>query len=180
MSVAEMNTMTAMNDVEGKKSESIFKSSQLSQASPKNKAYHQSRFFYTIGLFNFLLEESIKVENLYEFTVNSVPYAPEWCSGVISIRGNIMPVVNMHVFLKTGKSTDSQNKKLIMLEHKNHSPIVFEIDKLPELISINNYIAALIPKKSPSWLKKALKNEKNIIYEVNHSELLRQLKNSQI
>jgi chemotaxis signal transduction protein len=169
-----MNTMIAIDDVDGKKNESTFRSSQ------KNKVYHQGRFFYTIGLFNFLLEESIKVENLYEFTVNSVPYAPEWCSGVTSIRGNIMPVVNMHVFLKTGKNTDSQNKKLMMLEHKNHSPIVFEIDKLPELISTNHYSAAPVPKKSPSWLKKALKNEKNVIYQINHSELLKQLKNSQI
>lgn len=170
-----MNTITVMDDVnEQKYSETAFKSPQ------NNQSYSQSRFFYTIGLFNFLLEESIKVENLYEFTVNAVPYAPEWCSGVTSIRGNIMPVVNMHVFLKTGKQTSPKNKKLMMLEHKNHSPIVFEIDKLPELISTEKYMDASIPKKSPAWLKKALKNEKNVIYEINHSELLRQLKSSQI
>lgn len=175
-----MNTMTAMDDVNGNNGETAFKSPPLSQSSQNNKFYHQNRFFYTVGLFNFLLEESIKVENLYEFNINTVPYAPEWCSGVTSIRGNIMPVVNMHVFLKTGKNTNAKNKKLMMLEHKNHPPIVFEIDKLPEVISVDKYMDAPVPKQSPVWLKKALKNEKNVIYEINHSELLRQLKNSQI
>ncbi|HHL18410.1 MAG TPA: hypothetical protein ENJ33_01595 [Thiothrix sp.] len=175
-----MNTITAMGDINGEDTESVFKPSQLPQSSQKNKSYNQTRFFYTVGLFNFLLEESIKVENLYEFTINDVPYAPEWCSGVTSIRGNIMPIVNMHVFLKTGKHTGLKNKKLMMLEHQDHSPIIFEIDKLPEIIFINNYSDAPAPKKSPVWLKKTLKNEKNIIYEINHSELLRQLKNSQL
>ncbi len=173
-----MNTITAMDDINVLNTETVFKPSQLLQPSQKNKSYHQTRFFYTVGLFNFLLEESIKVENLYAFTINDVPYAPEWCSGVTSIRGNIMPVVNMHIFLKTGRYAESQNKKLMMLEHKNHAPIVFEIDKLPDVISIDHYIDAPVAKKSPIWLKKALKNEKNIIYEINHSELLRQLKNS--
>jgi chemotaxis signal transduction protein len=175
-----MNTITAMDDINGGDTATVFKPSQLFQSPQKNKSYNQTRFFYTVGLFNFLLEENIKVENLYEFTINDVPYTPEWCSGVTSIRGNIMPVVNMHIFLKTGKYADSQNKKLMMLEHKNHAPIVFEIDKLPEVISTDHYTNAPVPKKSPMWLKKVLKNENNIIYEINHSELLRQLKNSQI
>lgn len=152
----------------------------LDHVSEKNKYYNKNRFFYTIGLFNFLLEESIKVENLYNSTVNSVPYAPEWCSGITSIRGNIIPVVNMHIFLKTGKNIPSKKKKLMMIEHNNHSPIVFEIDRLPEVISTDNYTYTQLPNKSPIWLKKALRNEENIIYEINHSELLKQLKISQI
>lgn len=174
-----MNAITAMDDMNGRESETAFKSSQLTESSQKNKSYNHSRFFYSVGLFNFLLEGNIKVENLYEFTINTVPYAPEWCAGVTSIRGNIMPVVNMHTFLKTGKQSDSRNKKLMMLEHKHHSPIVFEIDKLPELISTDHYMDAPVPTKSPVWVKRALKNEQNVIYEINHAELLQQLKKSQ-
>jgi chemotaxis signal transduction protein len=167
-----MNTITSTDDIKGQDQGRAFK------LSSKNKPYHQTRFFYTIGLFNFLLEENIKVENLYEFTVNKVPHAPEWCSGITTIRGNIMPVVNMHVFLKTGTNTTPRKKKLIMLEHKNYSPIVFEIDKLPEVLAINHYTTVKTPEKSPIWLKKALKNDTHTIYEINHLELLKQLKNS--
>ena len=111
-------SMNVAEDVNEKKRETAF-------SSPQNNAYNQKRFFYTVGLFNFLLEESIRVENLYEVTINNVPHVPAWCSGVTSIRGNIMPVVNLHIFLKTGVNNTHKNKKLIMLEHHHYSPIVF-------------------------------------------------------
>ena len=169
-----MNTLTSISGINEENVKTAFKSPS------QNKHHNQSRFFYTVGLFNFLLEESIKVENLYEFTVNSVPSAPEWCSGVTSIRGDIMPVVNMHVFLKTGIRITSRKKKLIMLKHKNHAPIVFEIDKLPEVIFPHHYTTMKAPDKAPLWLKKVLINKNNTLYQINHSQLLEQLKNSQI
>jgi len=172
MSVIEMNAVTSIKNIDNESLEETFKPSK------KNKSYHQRRFFYTIGLFNFLLEKNIKIENLYEYSVNNVPHAPKWCSGITSIRGNIVPIVNMHFFLKTGINVEPKKKKLIMLEHKKYAPIVFEIDKLPEVVSIDHYAVMKAPNKSPLWLKKMLKNETNTIYEINHSELLRQLKNS--
>lgn len=175
MSIAEIDSITSTRNFN--KNNSIFiKKSRKEEGG----IYKNYRFFYTVGLFKFLLEGDIKVENLHEYTINAMPYAPEWCSGVISVRGIIMPVVNMHIFLKTGVGTSPKKSKLIVLEHKSHSPIALMIDKLPEVIFTDDYMSEKVPDNSPEWLRKILKNKDHIVYEINHSELLKKLRYTQI
>ena len=97
-----------------------------------------SRFFYSIGPHNILLEKDAKVENLENLTINIIPHAPEWCTGIANVRGIIMPVVNMHIVLKTDIEQSLKKSKQMLVEQKNLSPIIFTIDKLPEMISLED------------------------------------------
>jgi len=146
--------------------------------STKRKRYNDSsnRFFYSVGDLNFLFETDLKVENLSETTINKVPHAPEWCSGIISVRGVIIPVVNMHILLKDELKklkNKTQNKKpyLLMVEHNNHAPIILQIDKLPEIINIKDYTYSKSANNSPNWQGKMWKNSTNKLFEINHDIL---------
>ncbi len=153
------------------RSESI---NQLPKA--ENRSNKHSRFYYTVDLFNFLLEAGIKAENLHGYTVNILPHVPEWCVGVVNVRGDITPVVDMHVFLKTGISNHSnKNKKLLLLEHDNFPSIILQIDDLPKVAFLDEYSHGVLPKKAPSWLIRHFKNGDSSLYEINHTDLLNNL-----
>ena len=138
-----------------------------------------NRFYYTVGAFNILLEQKIKAENLPLLTINKIPHAPKWCKGMINIRGIIIPVVDMHIFLKTGIDTSKHKSKLLMLQLKDHDPIIFQIDKLPEIVNTEDFAYSKAPENSPTWLKNTLKSEQNSIYEINHADFFKQLRQSQ-
>jgi len=154
--------------------------------STKRKRYNDAsnRFFYSVGNLNFLFEKDLKVENLPEMTINKIPHAPEWCSGIISVRGVIIPVVNMHIFLKDElekskhKTKNKQNNKtyLLMVEHSNHAPIILQIDKLPEIINIKDYTYLKSANNSPNWQVKTWKNSTNKLFEINHDILINTIK----
>lgn len=141
-----------------------------------------NRFYYSVGSVNFLLERNLKVENISPSTINRVPQLQAWYEGIISVRGTIMPVINMHKFLKgqidleETKSNDDE-AHFLMLDHAGHTPIVLLIDKLPATVNIKMYKKKNAPKNSPEWFEHTLENDDNIIINVNHNNLLEQLVN---
>jgi chemotaxis signal transduction protein len=147
-----------------------------------------NRFFYTVGDNNFLFEKELKVENIPLTSINKVPHTPEWCKGIISIRGVIMPVVDMHSIINNDENqkatitTTSKNKLknkpyLLMIEHKNHDPIILQIDKLPERVNIKDYTYSRSANNSPDWQGKTWKNSTNKLFEVDHDKLFNSIKN---
>ncbi len=136
-----------------------------------------NRFFYSVGDYNFLFEQELKVENIPMTPINKVPNAPDWCTGIISVRGVIMPVIDMHTILKSELNHKPKVKKkekndhLLMIEHKLHVPIILQIDKLPERVDIKNYTYSKVKKDSPNWLTRTWKNSTNKLFEINHNEL---------
>jgi len=156
--------------------------------STKNKKVKNriNRFFYSVGEYNFLFEENLKVENIPLTTINKVPHVAEWCSGIISVRGVIMPVVNMHHILKNqtklkttskgkAKNISSDKMHLMMIEHEHHAPLVLQIDKLPESVDIEDYTYSKPTKTMPNWFERTWKNSTNKLFEVNHNELFNQI-----
>lgn len=181
MHTAEIDTLSLNNEIKTSSFSSNLKNEIESRASNRvDTAEKTSGFFYTVGSYNILVEQDIKVENISGLTINKVPHTPEWCTGIVNIRGNIMPIVNMHTFLKTGIDASSKKSKLIMLEYKNLAPIIFQIDKLPEMVFIDDYTSKQVSGKSPEWLIESLKNGTNTLYKVDHHKLFTQLTNTQL
>ncbi len=134
-----------------------------------------NRFYYSVGKLNLLLEQDIKAENLSQPKIYEIPHPPSWCSGIVNVRGNIVPVVNMHILLKTGERTSTKHSKLLLFHHDSLSPIIFQIDKLPSMINFDNYTSKMLPDNSADWMTQLFQYESNIIYEVNHINLLKKL-----
>lgn len=136
-----------------------------------------NRFYYSVASFNILLEKDIKAENLSNPHVYALPHSPAWCSGIVNVRGNIIPVLNMHTFLKTGIKVPINKSKLLLFKHSNMTPIVFQIDKLPAMIDFDDYAIATNSVDLPQWINKSFKEGSNLIHEVDHSNLLNLLNN---
>lgn len=146
----------------------------------KNSQNKINRYYYSVGSYSLLLEQNLKVENLTQIKTSQVPYLPEWHKGITSIRGIVMPVIDLHSFIqsqfKTKEKTNTNNKDyFLMIEHKNHNPVIIQIDKLPELVDIEKYKKTKMNKKLPSWVEHHLKQDNKTIMQVSHNELLKQL-----
>ncbi len=154
-------------------STSSFISSLNSKIGLSNKPSNEAtrRFYYTIGEFNILIEADLKVENLTELIINKVPNIPAWCSGIVSVRGVIMPVINMHNFLDT-KKQNTANDNYMMLEHKDYAPIIFITDNLPSMVKLDKYSKRKHIENTPNWVKHRLSDGRTSIFDANHSQLL--------
>ena len=171
METADIEILT----VDKKHDASSFTSSLNSkiESLDKQEGNATRRFYYTVGQFNILIEKDLKAENLQTLSINTVPNAPIWCSGIVSVRGVIMPVIDMHIFLNTKKS-DTAKSNFIMLEHKDYSPIIFQTDNLPTTIDLGQYTYEECPKNTPLWVENHLNNGETSIFEANHNQLLQQ------
>lgn len=55
-----------------------------------------SRFTYQIGPHSILIETGVPAEVLTSRKIYAIPFAPHWCAGLTSLRGDLLPVVDMH------------------------------------------------------------------------------------
>jgi len=191
MHTVEKNNVIEKGKLESKSSDINSYTSILNLAIDSNKqkkATHKiNRFFYSVGEHSFLFEQSLKVENVSLSAINNIPHTPEWCTGIVSVRGVIMPIVNMRLILKNEfkkvKNKNIDNNKggnktyYLMVEHKQHAPIILQIDALPEMINIKDFTYSKPLKSLPNWIEKTWKNTTSKLFEVNHDKLFNTIKN---
>ena len=167
-------------------SATLQKAIDLSSSSSKtvDDTQNDKRFYYSMGANNFLIEQDLKAETINEMPVNQIPFSPDWYMGLVSIRGVIMPVIDMNDFVNSQTMTKA-NKKVsdthndsyfLKLEHNAHSPIVIKIDGLPKQISISTMKKRKAAKTKPAWMIHTMKHETSSITEVDHQELLNKIK----
>lgn len=166
-------------------SSSLRSAIDISALEPDKKDLPINRYYYTVGNYHFLLEEKIKAENLDKLKINQVPFMPKWHQGIVSVRGSVVPVIDMqqYVLSKTDVNMNNLDKPqkayYLMLEYDGFSPIIFKIDALPKLVNIKPYKKIRTSKKIPKWMVQNHKNKKSTLMQVNHRMLLNELINDQ-
>jgi len=187
---ATLEIKRAVIEGEASFSATLQKAIDLSTSSNINKttanAQNDKHFYYSMGANNFLIEQDLKAETLKNMPINQIPFTPDWYMGLVSIRGVIMPVIDMNTFVNSQtKTAKKANKKVsdthneiyfLKLEHNAHSPIVIKIDRLPKQINISHMKKSKAAKTKPSWMIHTMKNGTTSITEVDHQELLNQIK----
>ena len=187
---ATLEIKRAVIEGEASFSATLQKAIDLSTSSNINTAaadaQNDKRFYYSMGANNFLIEQDLKAETLKNMPINQIPFTPDWYMGLVSIRGVIMPVIDMNTFVNSQtKTAKKANKKVsdthneiyfLKLEHNAHSPIVIKIDRLPKQINISHMKKSKAAKTKPSWMIHTMKNGTTSITEVDHQELLNQIK----
>ncbi len=142
-----------------------------------------NRFYYTVGSANFLLEQNLDAENITKREINKIPHCKEWHEGIISVRGTIMPVINMETFLKDKIDIGSEEKEkkkhiskknFLLVNHDEYPSVVLLVDELPRMVNIKDYSTQKVPNSPPDWIKSNLEGN-NTIIEVDHSKLLNQI-----
>ena len=142
--------------------------------SPSDSAQDNSAFYYTTADHHILLEGDIKTEIVEQPTIFPMPHAPAWCSGMISLRGKIIPLLDMAFMLKTEHK--SKARWLLILEATPLPPIAIKIDCLPSRFSYSeDDVMPIDNEQYPPWLVEKVETDELALFKADHSALFNQL-----
>ena len=125
-----------------------------------------TRYGYTIGNFNFLIPESTVSEVIQNPSIFNLPNSPAWIEGLINIRGNIIPVMNIARLLKNPGNKKAES--ILVLENTgsntaigiiiNNLPVSLEIgetktstNEYPEIL--HDYIKEGFNQNNADWIE---------------------------
>jgi twitching motility protein PilI len=116
--------------------DSDFNASQLFALSGQTQQVEKRDVFHGVkcGELYFLVNEGILGEVVEKPTICSIPQTSEKLLGMCSLRGNIIPVFNLHKILQLDQ-TPKMNKVLVLGESSNR--IGFAIEQLPTKILLD-------------------------------------------
>ena len=125
-----------------------------------------TRYGYTIGKLSFLIPESTVSEVIQNPSIFNLPNSPSWIEGLINIRGNIIPIMNISKLLKYPGSKKEQNILLLGNPDSNTAigvmindlPISLEIGESNEKVSeypeiLNGYIKNGFYQNNSDWIE---------------------------
>ncbi|MBU0655109.1 MAG: chemotaxis protein CheW [Gammaproteobacteria bacterium] len=136
-----------------------------------------SRFCYRIGSSLILLESDILAEVLTAQSIFPIPFAPEWCAGLTSLRGDLYPVIDMHKVVQGRPATDSC--QLLFIQHPRFPPVVFTCDGYPRQLRLPmTALTEHLAENLPGWIPHILLHDNQSLLAADHGRLLRQIQRS--
>jgi hypothetical protein len=142
-----------------------------------SSTFVSSRFCYRIGTLSILLEPNLKAEVLAAHSVYPLPFAPDWCGGLVSLRGDLFPVMDMHKIV-LGKLAPPQIQ-LLLIQPPQFPPVILTCDGLPYQLKLSD--DELIEREGenlPSWIPHTLLHNGQTLLAADHGRLLRQIQRS--
>lgn len=137
----------------------------------------QTTFCYRTGDYHIVLEEGVRSELLMSGKIYPVPFAPDWCIGLASVRGELFPVLDMHRVLLNQERPEQPY--LLCLRHESFKPIIVGCDDLPAQTAIhhtetNEHIPGL-----PGWIRRTWSTDDKVYLGADHGRLFRTLLGNQ-
>ncbi|HVI51890.1 MAG TPA: chemotaxis protein CheW [Candidatus Sulfotelmatobacter sp.] len=110
----------------------------------------------TLGLSGeaFALEAGIVSEILDLVPVTAVPNAPDHAPGLINVRGKVVPLVDLRVFLGMARNDDTIDTRIIVVETVlDGEPTIIGLlaDKVYEVTEIDMQAIETTPKVGMTW-----------------------------
>ena len=132
----------------------------------------QTAFCYKTGDYHIVLEAGIHSELLMSGDIHPVPFAPDWCIGLTSARGDLFPVLDMHRVLLNSARPEKQH--LLWLQHPEFAPIVISCDALPRQIELPDAqeSAERLPGL-PGWIRQTWVQDDELLLGADHARLFR-------
>lgn len=130
-----------------------------------------SSFSYQVGSYSILLESGIRSELLTRSDIYPLPFAPRWCLGLVGVRGDLFPVIDMHYVLAGEPPTEGQ--QLLWLQPDNFAAAVISCDGLPKQITPPDVANANEqPEHLPGWVQQVWTiDEQQLLLAADHVRL---------
>ena len=134
----------------------------------------QTAFCYRTGDYHIVLEQGMRSELLTLDDIYPVPFAPDWCIGLASSRGDLFPVLDMHRVLLN--QPRPQHQSLLWLKHEAFAPIVISCDGLPKQIELpsGETDSERMPGL-PGWIRRTWVKEGELLLGADHARLFKAL-----
>lgn len=135
-----------------------------------------TRYGYKISTMNFLVPESTVSEVIQNPNIFSLPNSPLWIEGLINIRGNIIPVMNIDKYLKSTNGEKLTNI-LVLDKADNKAAIAIMISDLPTSLEIgeSNKASNEYPEALNDFIKNGFNQNNTDWVEFNPQELFEKL-----
>ena len=137
------------------------------------------RYGFRIGPLRLMVAPSVLNEVLQEVPVYGLPGSPPWIAGLLNLRGNLVPVFDLHRFFGLTKLID-QGRNLLALDRGAATACVY-VDDLPERVTMERQAGNLPPM--PTGLKehvgRGFSGNGSIWMEFSHASFFRSLASAQ-
>lgn len=140
-------------------------------------AVSQSFFGFRTGSLGFLVPSTLFCEVLDKFKVNQLPNLQPWFSGLINLRGNLVPVFDLRRVLN--ERLGDQKKQRLFVIGRGDKSVALWIDNYPEiLVGATMEIVKDLPELPPVLLHSTISGRMyngKIWLEVDLDSLFRSL-----
>ncbi len=91
---------------------------------------------FNIGDLGFLIEPDTVSEIVEQATIYPIPHTPSWIAGLINLRGNLVPVFDLKLYLKLGST--AQGRHYLLLLGTGEDMVGFFVENLPRPVDVNH------------------------------------------
>lgn len=104
-------------------------------------------FGFRVGSLGFLVPANQYCEILEQVQVNPLPNTQPWFGGLVNLRGNLVPVIDLHRLL--GEASVELKKRRLFTIDKGEKAVAVWIDGLPEVHGTAREPLAQVPSLPP-------------------------------
>lgn len=130
---------------------------------------------FTVGEEKFALEVSEIKEIIKHIPFTPVPRCPDFLLGVISLRGEIIPIIDLRSRLGLGKTT-VEGEEVIIVVHHGEESAGHLVKNISGIIKVEENAVELAPEVVPpekaEFLLGVVRHQENLITILNNSRLL--------
>jgi twitching motility protein PilI len=101
------------------------------------------RYGFRVGHVGLLISSNTVSEVIEKATICPIPHTPSWLSGLINLRGNLLPVFDFQQLLALQRV--NQNKQRILILDKGEQAVGIIVDDLPQALDANQKLSRLPP-----------------------------------
>lgn len=139
----------------------------------------ETLFGFRVGGLGFLLASHTYCEIIEQLAVNPLPNVEPWFTGLLNLRGNLVPVIDLQLLLGEASSlnTDAKKRQLFAIGQGDKT-MAFWIDGLPEIR--NSFLQPLkqlppLPAILRNCVSNAYLQEGQLWFNVQFDELFKNL-----
>jgi purine-binding chemotaxis protein CheW len=107
----------------------------------------------TVPFLVFKLADQLYAVNLLQVrevrtisVLTRVAHAPAYVAGVTSIRGEIIPVINLKKRFKLDSHTDEADKSLVLISEMDSRKVGIQVDSVQEVVDMNMRAVQRVPR----------------------------------
>lgn len=94
----------------------------------------RKRYGFRVGTFGLLLQANVVSEVIRPQAISTLPGAAPWLMGLISLRGNLVPLFDLALLLDA-KDSDEGHGHLALILDKGSNAVGMAIDEFPQPLS---------------------------------------------
>ncbi|MEE4380095.1 MAG: chemotaxis protein CheW [Candidatus Competibacteraceae bacterium] len=104
----------------------------------------RSRYGFLVSDIGLLIHQDTTSEVIEQIPVYPIPHMPSWLPGLINLRGNLIPVFDLKLFLGLEQHDEQQKQWLLILGTDDQAVSLF-CDGLPRIVDTTHPLGRLPP-----------------------------------